>query len=129
MHCATGIVNIEESLAKVKDLEKARVNFGSGTDVAIESGDIVLIRDDLLDAVAAIQLSKKVMGRIKDNIFWAFAYNVALIPVAAGVLYPSFGIMFRPELAALAMAASSVTVVTLSLLLKGYIPEAKMGNT
>ena len=105
------------------------IAIGSGTDVAIESGDIVLIRDDLLDAVAAIQLSKKVMGRIKGNIFWAFAYNAALIPVAAGVLYPSFGIMFRPELAALAMAASSVTVVTLSLLLKGYIPEAKKGNT
>jgi len=103
------------------------IAIGSGTDVAIESGDIVLIRDDLLDAVAAIQLSKKVMGRIKGNIFWAFAYNAALIPVAAGILYPSFGIMFRPELAALAMAASSVTVVSLSLLLKRYIPEAKRG--
>jgi Cu+-exporting ATPase len=105
------------------------IAIGSGTDVAIESGDIVLIRDDLLDAVAAIQLSKKVMGRIKGNIFWAFAYNAALIPVAAGVLYLSFGIMFRPELAALAMAASSVTVVSLSLLLKRYIPEAKKGST
>jgi Cu+-exporting ATPase len=112
-------------------LAKADVGIaiGSGTDVAIESGDIVLIRDDLLDAVAAIQLSKKVMGRIKGNIFWAFAYNAALIPVAAGVLYPPFGITFRPELAALAMAASSVTVVSLSLLLKGYIPEAKKENT
>lgn len=103
----------------------AGIAIGSGTDVAIESGDIVLIRDDLTDAVAAIQLSRKVMGRIKGNIFWAFAYNAALIPIAAGVLYPGFGITFRPELAALAMAASSVTVVTLSLLLKGYIPEAK----
>jgi len=99
------------------------IAIGSGTDVAIESGDIVLIRDDLVDSVAAIQLSKKVMGRIRGNIFWAFAYNAALIPVAAGVLYPSFGIMFRPELAALAMALSSVTVVSLSLLLKTYIPE------
>jgi Cu+-exporting ATPase len=105
------------------------IAIGSGTDVAIESGDIVLIRDDLLDAVAAIQLSRKVMGRIKGNIFWAFAYNAALIPVAAGLLYPSFGIMFRPELAALAMAASSVTVVSLSLLLKRYIPEAKKRST
>lgn len=104
------------------------IAIGSGTDVAIESGDIVLIKDDLLDAVASIQLSKKVMGRIKGNIFWAFAYNAALIPVAAGVLYPSFGITFRPELAALAMAASSVTVVSLSLLLKRYIPEAKKGR-
>jgi len=94
------------------------IAIGSGTDVAIESGDIVLIKDDLLDAVAAIQLSKKVMGRIRGNIFWAFAYNTALIPVAAGVLYPSFGLTFSPELAAAAMAASSVTVVMLSLLLK-----------
>jgi Cu+-exporting ATPase len=104
------------------------IAIGSGTDVAIESGDIVLMKDDLLDAVAAVQLSKKVMGRIKGNIFWAFAYNAALIPVAAGVLYPSFGITFRPELAALAMAASSVTVVTLSLLLTKYIPDAKKGR-
>lgn len=104
------------------------IAIGSGTDVAIESGDIVLIRDDLLDAVAAIQLAQKVMGRIKANIFWAFAYNAALIPVAAGVLYVPFAITFEPELAALAMAASSVTVVTLSLLLKTYIPPAKKGR-
>lgn len=103
------------------------IAIGSGTDIAIESGDIVLIRDDLLDAVAAIQLARKVMGRIRANIFWAFAYNAALIPVAAGLLYPSFAITFEPELAALAMAASSVTVVTLSLLLKTYIPPAKKG--
>jgi Cu+-exporting ATPase len=104
------------------------IAIGSGTDVAIESGDIVLIKDDLLDAVAAIQLSKKVMGRIKGNIFWAFAYNTALIPVGAGVLYPFFGLTFKPELAALAMALSSVTVVSLSLLLKRYIPDAKKGR-
>jgi Cu+-exporting ATPase len=104
------------------------IAIGSGTDIAIESGDIVLIRDDLLDAVAAIELSKKVMGRIRSNIFWAFAYNSALIPVGAGILYPFFGFTIRPELAALAMAASSVTVVSLSLLLKRYIPEAKQGR-
>ena len=103
------------------------IAIGSGTDVAIESGDIVLIRDDLTDAVAAIQLSRKVMSRIKQNLFWAFAYNAALIPLAAGVLYPIYGITFRPELAALAMALSSVTVVSLSLLLKTYIPPAKKG--
>lgn len=103
------------------------IAIGGGTDIAIESGDIVLIRNDLLDSVAAIQLSKKVMGRIRGNIFWAFAYNTALIPVAAGVLYPPFGITFRPEFAALAMALSSVTVVSLSLLLKTYIPEVKKG--
>jgi P-type Cu+ transporter len=104
------------------------IAIGSGTDIAIESGEIVLVKDDLLDAVAALELSGKVMGRIRGNIFWAFAYNSALIPVGAGLLYPFFGFVFRPELAALAMAASSVTVVTLSLLLKGYIPEAKKGS-
>ncbi len=103
------------------------IAIGSGTDVAIESGDIVLIRDDLVDAVAAVELSRKVMSRIKQNLFWAFAYNSALIPLAAGVLYPFFGITFRPELAALAMALSSVTVVSLSLLLKTYIPPVKRG--
>jgi Cu+-exporting ATPase len=101
------------------------IAIGGGTDVAIESGDIVLIRDDLLDAVAAIQLSRKVMTRIKQNLFWAFAYNTALIPVAAGILYPFYGILFRPELAGLAMALSSVTVVSLSLLLRTYVPPVK----
>lgn len=100
------------------------IAIGSGTDVAIETGEIVLMTGDLRDAVAAIQLSRKVISRIKLNIFWAFAYNVALVPVAAGVLYPIFGITFRPELAGLAMALSSVTVISLSLLLKKYIPPA-----
>lgn len=101
------------------------IAIGSGTDVAIESGEIVLIKDDIVDAVAGVQLSKKVMSRIKQNLFWAFAYNTVLIPVAAGVLYPTFGITFRPEFAGLAMALSSVSVLSLSLLLKGYIPPAK----
>jgi Cu+-exporting ATPase len=101
------------------------IAIGSGTDVAIESGDIVLIRDDLLDSVAALQLARKVMSRIRQNIFWAFAYNAALIPIAAGILYPIWGYSLRPELAALAMALSSVTVVALSLSLKRYMPPAK----
>ncbi len=101
------------------------IAIGSGTDVAIESGEIVLIKDDINDAIASIQLSKKVMSKIKQNLFWAFAYNVVLIPIAAGVLYPFFGITFRPEFAGLAMALSSVSVLTLSLLLKGYVPPAK----
>ncbi len=98
--------------------------IGSGTDVAVESGDIVLMKDDLLDAVAAVQLSRRVMRRIKQNLFWAFAYNTFLIPVAAGVLHPLLGFTFKPELAGLAMALSSVTVVSLSLTLKGYTPPA-----
>ena len=104
------------------------IAIGSGTDIAIESGEIVLIKDNLMDAVASVQLSKKVMSRIKQNLFWAFAYNTALIPVAAGILYPFFGITFKPELAGLAMAMSSVTVVTLSLMLKRYMPPAKRGE-
>jgi P-type Cu+ transporter len=102
--------------------------IGSGTDVAIESGEIVLMHDDPLDVVAAVQLSRKVMQRIKQNLFWAFAYNTALIPVAAGVLYPLFGLTFKPELAGFAMAMSSVTVVMLSLLLKNYTPPAVSRN-
>jgi len=104
------------------------IAIGSGTDIAIESGEIVLINDDIRDAVAAIQLSKKVMQRIKQNIFWAFAYNTALIPVAAGALSPFFGIIFKPEFAGLAMAMSSVTVVSLSLMLKRYLPPVKEGR-
>ncbi|MBN2599032.1 MAG: cadmium-translocating P-type ATPase [Candidatus Thermoplasmatota archaeon] len=101
------------------------IAVGSGTDIAIESGEIVLVKSDLLDCVAAVQLSRKVMARIKQNLFWAFAYNTALIPVAAGVLFPFFGILFRPEFAGLAMAFSSVTVVSLSLLLKRYVPPVQ----
>ncbi|MBE6499678.1 MAG: heavy metal translocating P-type ATPase [Methanobrevibacter thaueri] len=101
------------------------VAMGDGTDIAMESGDIVIVKGDLENVVAAVQFSKKVMRRIKENIFWAFAYNSILIPVAAGILYPGFGITFQPALAGLAMALSSVTVISLSLLLKRYVPEIK----
>lgn len=92
--------------------------LGSGTDVAMESGDVVLIKNDLRDVVTAIKLSKATMNKIKQNLFWAFAYNVAGIPVAAGILYPFTGWLLKPELAGLAMALSSVSVVTNSLLLR-----------
>ncbi len=101
------------------------IAMGSGTDVALESGEIVLMRDDLRDVVAAIQLSEKTLNKIKQNLFWAMIYNTVLIPVAAGVLYPFFGIVFRPEWAGLAMALSSVSVVTNSLLMKNYVPPIK----
>ena len=101
------------------------VAMGNGTDIAMESGDIVIMEGDLENVVASIQFSKKVMRRIRENIFWAFAYNSILVPVAAGVLYPNFGIMFQPEYAGLAMALSSVTVISLSLMLKRYVPPIK----
>jgi Cu+-exporting ATPase len=72
-----------------------------------------------------VQLSRKVMSRIRQNLFWAFAYNTALVPLAAGALYPALGVLLPPEVAGLAMAMSSVTVVTLSLLLKKYVPPIK----
>ena len=101
------------------------IALGSGTDIAIESGDIILMHDNLMDVVSSIQLSKKVMTRIKQNLFWAFAYNSALIPLSAGLFYKWLGIIFKPELAGLAMALSSVTIVTLSLMLKRYNPPAQ----
>jgi Cu+-exporting ATPase len=99
------------------------IAMGSGTDIAIETGDIVLMNSNVEDAVSGIALARKVMQRIKQNLFWAFFYNLILIPVAGGVLYPFYQISFRPEFAGLAMAMSSVTVVTLSLLLKRYNPQ------
>jgi len=102
------------------------IAIGSGTDVAVEAGDIVLIRDDIRDVVAAIQLSRKTMIKIKQNLFWAFAYNSAGIPIAAGVLYPFFGILLSPIIAAAVMAMSSVSVVSNAALLRRYTPEIQM---
>lgn len=96
------------------------IAIGAGTDIAIESGDIVLIGDDLRGVITAIELSRKTISTIKQNFFWAFFYNVLLIPLAAGVLYPFFGILLNPILAAAAMALSSVSVVSNSLRLKRF---------
>jgi len=101
------------------------IAIGSGTDVAMETGDIVLIRSDLTDVVAAIQLSKRTMTKIRQNLFWALGYNSAGIPIAAGVLYPFFGILLNPIVAAAAMALSSVSVVSNAALLRRYTPEIK----
>lgn len=99
------------------------IAVSSGTDIAMESGEIILMRNDLRDVVKAIKLSQKTLSKIKQNFFWAMIYNLILIPIAAGALYPTLGILFRPEWAAGAMAASSVTVVSNSLLLKRYNPK------
>ena len=94
------------------------IAIGSGADVAKETGDVVLINNSLLDVNKAIALGKKTLQTIKLNFFWALIYNVLMIPVAAGILYPSYNIVLHPEWACIAMWISSLTVVGNSLLLK-----------
>ncbi|MBQ9833283.1 MAG: heavy metal translocating P-type ATPase [Clostridia bacterium] len=101
------------------------IAIGAGTDVAIESADIVLMKSDLLDAVAAVELSKKVIRNIKQNLFWAFFYNVIGIPLAAGAFYTTFGLKLSPMFGAAAMSLSSVFVVSNALRLKRFKPRLK----
>lgn len=96
------------------------VAIGAGTDIAIESADIVLMKSDLLDAVTAVQLSRATIKNIKENLFWAFFYNILGIPIAAGLFYTAFGLKLNPMLAAAAMSLSSVFVVTNALRLKFF---------
>lgn len=99
------------------------IAIGAGTDVAIESADAVLMKSDLLDAVSAIRLSKAVLKNIKENLFWALIYNVICIPLAAGILYPAFGIKLSPVIGAAAMSLSSVCVVMNALRLRFFKPD------
>ena len=99
------------------------VAIGTGADVAIEAADVTLLRGDLQGVARAVTLARRTMRIIKQNLFWAFAYNVIGIPIAAGVLYPVWGVMLSPILASAAMAVSSVSVVSNSLRL-GRAPIA-----
>jgi Cu+-exporting ATPase len=99
------------------------IAIGSGTDVAIEAGDVTLMRADIGAAADAIALARRTMRVVRQNLFWAFIYNVLGIPVAAGVLYPTLGILLNPVMASAAMAVSSVSVVSNSLRLRRYRPS------
>jgi Cu+-exporting ATPase len=120
-------VNDAPALAKA-DLGVA---IGSGTDVAKETGGIVLIKDRLSDAVDAIRIGRATMKKIRQNLAWAFGYNIILVPVAAGLLIPFYGVgvySFLPFLSGAAMAFSSVSVVSNSLLLMRYNPRPSAGS-
>lgn len=101
------------------------IAMGSGTDIAMETSDITLMSQNLNAVVDAIELSRSTLRKIKQNLFWAFFYNILCIPIAAGVLYPAYGILLKPLFAAAAMSFSSVSVVSNSLLLKRFKPSRK----
>ncbi len=99
------------------------IAIGGGTDVAIDASDITLMRPDVSGVASAIELSRRTMRTMRENLFWAFVYNVVGIPLAAGVLYPAFGLLLNPVIASAAMALSSVSVVTNSLRLRTWTPR------
>lgn len=111
-------------------LAKADVGLaiGSGTDVAKETGDVILIKDDIRDVVVALEIAKATMRKVKQNLFWAFIYNTLGIPIGAGLLYPFAALVISPELAGLMMALSSVSVTLNTLLLKGFKPASRHGD-
>ncbi len=101
------------------------IAMDTGTDVAMESAGVTLVKGDLRAIARARQLSRQTMANIKQNLFFAFVYNAAGVPIAAGVLYPVFGVLLSPMLAAAAMSLSSVSVITNALRLRRFKPEAK----
>ncbi len=101
------------------------IAIGSGTDVAKETGEVILIKDDLLDVVAGIQVAKATIHKIKENLVWAFGYNALAIPLAVGILYPISAQVVSPELAALLMAFSSVSVTLNTLRMRGFVPAVR----
>ncbi|WP_027717885.1 heavy metal translocating P-type ATPase [Desulfovirgula thermocuniculi] len=104
------------------------VAIGAGTDIAKETGSVILIRSDLRDVVSAVEIGRATMRKVRQNLAWAFLYNSLGIPVAAGAFYPSTGLLVSPELAALFMALSSISVTANALLLKRFVPTFKKGR-
>ncbi|GEM_PF-3057206 len=101
------------------------IAIGSGTDIAKETGHVILMKDDLLDVVAGIQVAWATIRKVKENLLWAFGYNTLAIPFGMGVIYPFFAQLASPELAALLMATSSLSVTLNTLRMRGYIPPIR----
>jgi Cu+-exporting ATPase len=101
------------------------IAIGSGTDIAKETGHVILIKEDLRDVVVAIEVAKATMRKVKQNLFWAFVYNTLSIPIGAGLLYPIAKLVVSPEWAAFLMAVSSITVTLNTLLMRGFVPSIR----
>ena len=106
------------------------IAIGAGTDVAVDAADVVLMRSDPFDVIGAVALSKATVRKMRQNLWWAVGYNTIAFPIAAGVFYPAFGLLLRPEVAALTMAGSSLLVAVNALMLKNArLPGLRASST